>query len=82
MDTKTDRLIRTLRLRHLELLVALSEARTMRGAAARLHLSQPAISKMLGEIEDCFGARLFERSHQGIHANALGTSPAFGRARC
>jgi DNA-binding transcriptional LysR family regulator len=80
MDTKTDRLIRTLRLRHLELLVALSEAPTMRAAATRLHLSQPAISKMLGEIEACFGARLFERSHQGIHANALGSSAAF-RAR-
>src|SRR6218665_4090263 len=80
MDTKTDRLVRTLRLRHLELLVALAETPTMRGAAARLHLSQPAISKMLGELESCFGARLFERSHQGIHANALGTSAAF-RAR-
>ena len=80
MDTKTDRLIRTLRLRHLELLAVLSEARTMRGAATRLHLSQPAISKMLGELEGCFGARLFERSHLGIHANALGASAAF-RAR-
>ena len=80
MDTKTDRLIRTLRLRHLELLVVLSETATMRGAATRLHLSQPAISKMLGEIESCFGARLFERSHLGIHANALGSSAAF-RAR-
>ncbi|MBJ2154890.1 LysR family transcriptional regulator [Variovorax sp. IB41] len=80
MDTKTDRLVRTLRLRHLELLVALCETPTMRGAAARLHLSQPAISKMLGELEGCFGARLFERSHQGIHANALGSSAA-SRAR-
>ncbi|MDP9877707.1 DNA-binding transcriptional LysR family regulator [Variovorax boronicumulans] len=80
IDTRTDRLIRTLRLRHLELLVVLSETPTMRGAAARLHLSQPAISKMLGELEGCFGARLFERSHLGIHANALGASAAF-RAR-
>jgi DNA-binding transcriptional LysR family regulator len=80
VDTRTDRLVRTLRLRHLELLVVLSETPTMRGAAARLHLSQPAISKMLGELERCFGARLFERSHQGIHANALGSSAAF-RAR-
>lgn len=80
MDTRTDRLIRTLRLRHLELLVVLSGTPTMRGAAAQLHLSQPAISKMLGELESCFGARLFERSHQGIHANALGSSAAF-RAR-
>lgn len=80
MDTKTDRLIRTLRLRHLELLVVLSEARTMRGAATRLNLSQPAISKMLTELEGSFGARLFERSHQGIHANPLGASAA-SRAR-
>jgi DNA-binding transcriptional LysR family regulator len=80
MDTKTDRLIRTLRVRHLELLVVLSESVTMRGAAARLHLSQPAISKMLGEIEGCFGTRLFERSHLGIQANVLGLSAAF-RAR-
>ena len=77
MDPKTDRLIRTLRLRHLELLVVLSETPTMRGAALRLHLSQPAISKMLGEIEACFGARLFERSHQGVHPNALGLAAAF-----
>lgn len=80
MDTKTDRLVRTLRLRHLELLVALSESESMRSAASRLHLSQPAISKMLGEVEGCFGVKLFERSHQGVHANALGASAAF-RAR-
>jgi len=80
MSTRTDRLVRTLRLRHLELLVVLSETPTMRGAATRLHLSQPAISKMLGEIESCFGARLFERSHLGIMANALGSNVSF-RAR-
>lgn len=80
MSSKTDRLVRKLRLRHLELLVVLSETATMRGAATRLHLSQPAISKMLSEIEGCFGARLFERSHQGIQANALGSSAIY-RAR-
>src|SRR6218665_3074329 len=80
MDTKTDRLVRTLRLRHLELLVALAETPTMRGAAAPRPLSPTAITQMRGELESCCGARLFERSHQGIHANALGTSAAF-RAR-
>lgn len=35
---------------------------------------------MLGELESCFGAKLFERSHQGIHANALGSSAVL-RAR-
>jgi len=33
MDAKTDRLVRKLRLRHLELLVALADTPTMRGAA-------------------------------------------------
>lgn len=80
MDAKTDHLVRKLRLRHLELLVALADAATMRGAATRLHLSQPAISKMLGEVEECFGARLFERGHQGIGANALGQAAIY-RAR-
>jgi len=80
MDAKTDHLVRKLRLRHLDLLVALAEAATMRGAAARLHLSQPAISKMLGEIEGSFGARLFERSHQGVQVNALGATVVY-RAR-
>lgn len=77
MDTRTSHLVRKLRLRHLELLAVLAQADTMRSASAQLHLSQPAISKMLGEIEACFGARLFERSHQGIQPNALGAGAVF-----
>ncbi len=80
LDSRIDRLLRTLRLRHLELLVVLSDTSTMRNAAARLHLSQPAVSKMLGELEACFGAKLFERSQRGISANPLGVTAAF-RAR-
>lgn len=75
-----DYLVRRLRLRHLELLVALADAGTMRAAATRLHLSQPALSKMLGEVETGFGARLFERSPQGLAANALGEAAVY-RAR-
>lgn len=73
-------LVRRLRLRHLELLVALAEAGTMRAAAARLNLSQPALSKLLGEVEAGLGARLFERSPQGLVANAAGVA-AVHRAR-
>ncbi|MDH6590558.1 DNA-binding transcriptional LysR family regulator [Variovorax sp. TBS-050B] len=80
MATGTDYLLRRLRLRHLELLVTLADAGTVRGAAGRLSLSQPAISKMLGEIEEALGARLFERSHQGVQPNALGTAAIY-RAR-
>ena len=80
MNSNTDYLVRRLRLRHLELLVALADAGTMRAAAGRLHLSQPALSKMLGEVETGFGARLFERSPQGLAANALGEAVVY-RAR-
>jgi DNA-binding transcriptional LysR family regulator len=80
VTTNADYLVRRLRLRHLELLVALADVGTMRGAATRLNLSQPALSKMLGEIEAGFGARLFERSPQGLAANALGEAAVY-RAR-
>ena len=65
-------LLRRLRLRHLELLTVLRDLPTVRGAARRLNLSQPAVSKMLREIEDVFGAPLFERSRTGVTPNALG----------
>ncbi len=82
MDAKTHHLVRKLRLRHLELLAALSETATMRGAAAPPYLeTSPRSSKMLGEIELPRRTRLFERSHQGIYANALGASAVFTRAR-
>lgn len=80
MKPSSDYLVRRLRLRHLELLVALADAGTMRAAAVRLHLSQPALSKMLAEVEAGFGARLFERSPQGLAANALGEAAVY-RAR-
>ncbi|QBK06434.1 LysR family transcriptional regulator [Hylemonella gracilis] len=80
MKSSPDYLVRRLRLRHLELLVALVDAGTLRAAATRLHLSQPALSKMLGEIETGFGVRLFERSSQGVMPNALGQAVVY-RAR-
>lgn len=80
MSQSPDYLVRRLRLRHLELLVALADAGTMRAAATRLHLSQPALSKMLAEIEAGFEARLFERSAHGLAANALGEAAVY-RAR-
>ncbi|MFG5407171.1 LysR family transcriptional regulator [Piscinibacter sakaiensis] len=72
MTTGFDFLVRRLRLRHLELLPALAETGTLRAAAGRLHLSQPALSKMLREAEEALGARLFERTRQGVQATAAG----------
>ncbi|MBX3623063.1 MAG: LysR family transcriptional regulator [Rhizobacter sp.] len=74
MTPGLDHLVRRLRLRHFELLIKLAEAGTMRAAADQLSLTQPAISKMLVEIEAAFGTRLFERSRQGMRVNAFGVA--------
>lgn len=75
-----DQLFRRLRLRHLQLLSLLEETGSVRGAADALSLSQPAVSKMLSEIEAAFGMRLFDRGRRGVLANAHGRS-AIRRAR-
>lgn len=79
-DGMTDYAMRRLRLRHLELLVVLESLGTVRGAAGRLNLSQPAISKMLAEVEEALGERLFDRSHHGVQVNLYGAAAVY-RAR-
>ena len=64
--------IRKLRMRHFELLSALGSEKSVRAAARQMSLTPPAVSKMLREIEDCFGTRLFERSQSGVVASIAG----------
>ena len=64
--------LRRLRLRHIELLHALDEVATASAAAARLNLSQPAISKMLQEIESVSRTQLFHRGRRGIEPTDAG----------
>ena len=73
-------LFRRLRLRHIELLDVLADEPTIHAAAMRLNLSQPAVSKMLREVEEAFGARLFERSTAGVRPTPIGIA-AVRRAR-
>lgn len=67
-------LISRLRFRHLSVIEALSALRSIRKAARVLHLSEPAVSKALGEIEESFGFRLFERSAAGVVPTPRGLS--------
>jgi DNA-binding transcriptional LysR family regulator len=46
----------------------------LRAAAETLNLTQPAVSKMLHEIEQAFGVRLFNRGRRGVEPNAFGRS--------
>lgn len=55
-----------LRLKHLALLRSLHGEGSLHKASARLHMSQPAASKLLREMEGLFGASLFTRSPSGL----------------
>ncbi|MBO0804517.1 MAG: LysR family transcriptional regulator [Nocardiopsaceae bacterium] len=63
MDSGT--VLSRIRLRHLSCFVAIAQQRTLAGAAGKLHLSQPAVSKTLAELEALAGRRLVERGRAG-----------------
>jgi DNA-binding transcriptional LysR family regulator len=58
--------------RHLRLLVALDDIRHLGKVAASINVSQPAVSKTLGELERGLGLKLFERTARGVIPNAYG----------
>ncbi|CAI8824849.1 MULTISPECIES: LysR family transcriptional regulator [unclassified Pseudomonas] len=61
-----------LKFRHLLLIDTLGRTRNMHLAAQQMNLSQPAISKMLKEIESLLGFALFERQPRSMPPTALG----------
>ena len=59
-------LLSRLKLRQLALLQTIDRHRSLGRVAAEMHLSQPAITKALHEVEDIFGSTLFTRSSRGL----------------
>jgi DNA-binding transcriptional LysR family regulator len=75
MATNIDRVMRSnLKLRHLQLLIALDQFRHLGRAAEFLSQTQPAVSKTLAEIERLFGLELFVRSPRGTEPTPYGAS--------
>lgn len=58
--------------RHVQLLVALDDIRHLGKVAASINVSQPAVSKALGELERGLGLKLFERTARGVVPTAYG----------
>ena len=61
-----------LKMRQLVLLQAIDRHRVLNRVATEMHLSQPAITKALHEVEDIFGTLLFTRSSRGLAPTPAG----------
>jgi DNA-binding transcriptional LysR family regulator len=59
-------------LQHLKIVMAVAEWGSMQKAAKRLAISQPVVSKMIADLEDALGVRLFDRSPQGVEPTTYG----------
>jgi DNA-binding transcriptional LysR family regulator len=52
--------------------VAVAKLGSFRGAAAELHLSQPALSRRVEKLEEALGVRLFHRTTRKVDLTAVG----------
>ncbi|MFN6995213.1 MAG: LysR substrate-binding domain-containing protein [Aquincola tertiaricarbonis] len=54
-----------MRLRHLQCLLAVADTGSLRRAAERLSITQPAVTKTIHELEEILGVRLLTRGRRG-----------------
>jgi DNA-binding transcriptional LysR family regulator len=67
-----DRLSRRLKLRGLQIFDTVVKCGSMAKAASLLHVTQPAVSKAISELERAIGVRLLDRNPQGVEATVYG----------
>lgn len=61
-----------LRFRHLQFLDILGKTRNLRLTAEQMHMTQPAATKVLMDIEEMLESKLFDRLPRGMRPNELG----------
>lgn len=59
-------------LRQLEYAIAVAEHRHFRRAAEACHVTQPALSTQIGQLEETLGVRIFDRNRRKVHVTAAG----------
>ena len=65
-------LSRQIRLRHMVVAATIAHRGSIREASAVLHLTQPAMSRSLAELERILGVQLFDRGPKGMTVTAAG----------
>ncbi|KGD87978.1 LysR family transcriptional regulator [Achromobacter sp. RTa] len=72
-DNSIERFFRSgLKLGHLRILVTLGELRQVTRVAAAFHVTQPAISKQIAEIEDALGTPVVRRVGNAVELTRIG----------
>lgn len=67
-------MVMTIELRHFRCFLAIAEEGNVTRAAQRLHLTQPAVSRTLRQLETRLGARLVDRSTHHLRLTAAGAA--------
>ena len=67
-----DRIGRRIKLRDVNVLLAVVQCGSMVRAAERLAVSQPVVSKAIADLEHTLGVRLLDRSRQGVEPTSYG----------
>ncbi|MEN8659110.1 MAG: LysR substrate-binding domain-containing protein [Marivita sp.] len=61
-----------MRVQHIQILVAIAEQGSLRGAAKTLGKSQPALTQALRQAEDDLGVAVFTRTSRGVELTKIG----------
>jgi DNA-binding transcriptional LysR family regulator len=69
---RAEHVSRRLKLRHLNVLMAVARCGSMAKAAEHLAVSQPVVSKAIAELEQILGVRLLDRGPHGVEPTAHG----------